>query len=267
MKMKLHILSDLHNEFLRHRSPVDGHAWTGSLPETEADLIILAGDIDTGTNGIEWMLKESVRLSKPMLYVLGNHEFYREEYYALKQSIAGRCHGTDVHLLDCGEYRCGEVRFLGLTLWTDYCANPAVPQDLAMYHAGRSLADHALIDFMDGSKQRGFAPADALALHRAELQWLQNRLCESFNGRTVIVTHHAPHPVCDHPQHPNSPIGGAFYSNLEALIANHDIALWVYGHTHANLDTEIYGTRIVSNQAGYPGEKVAGFDPGMIVVV
>ncbi len=82
-----------------------------------------------------------------------------------------------------------------------------------------------------------------------------------------MVTHHGPHHVCQHPRYPVSEITGAFHSDLSSLIDEHDIALWIYGHTHANQDALISDTRILSNQAGYPGENVAGFDAGFVVVV
>ncbi len=42
-EMKLHVLSDLHTEFAEF-----------SPPETDADVVILAGDIGVGLGGIEW---------------------------------------------------------------------------------------------------------------------------------------------------------------------------------------------------------------------
>jgi hypothetical protein len=65
--MKIQLLSDLHNEFLRNARTDPKHKWTGLIPETQADIIVLAGDIDTGTNGIEWAIKESQRLDGPTL--------------------------------------------------------------------------------------------------------------------------------------------------------------------------------------------------------
>ena len=61
--MKLHILSDLHLEFS-----------TFQPPPTDADVIVLAGDIDKGNKGIYWA-RETFP-AKPILYVPGNHEFY-----------------------------------------------------------------------------------------------------------------------------------------------------------------------------------------------
>ena len=47
--MKIQLLNDLHNEFLSNGNNNPGHKWPGFIPETDADIIILAGDIDTGT--------------------------------------------------------------------------------------------------------------------------------------------------------------------------------------------------------------------------
>ena len=57
--MKIQLLSDLHNEFLRSSRQVDDHLWSGVIPESDADVIVLAGDIDTGTKGAEWAISES----------------------------------------------------------------------------------------------------------------------------------------------------------------------------------------------------------------
>jgi len=65
--MKFHILSDLHIEF----EPF-------VLPESDADIILLAGDTSVGTRGIDWAIKQSC--NKPVMYVAGNHEFYKPAY-------------------------------------------------------------------------------------------------------------------------------------------------------------------------------------------
>ncbi len=72
--MKVQLLSDLHNEFLRSGEQLDDHLWSGSIPQTDAEIVVLAGDIDTGVNGAEWTISESERLGKTILYVLGNQE-------------------------------------------------------------------------------------------------------------------------------------------------------------------------------------------------
>jgi predicted MPP superfamily phosphohydrolase len=167
--MKIQILSDLHNEFLRNGKRVPSHQWSGSIPETDADIIILAGDIDTGTKGVEWAILESERLGKPVLYVLGNHEFYGYEYWRLKENILKLCEGTQVFCLDSDVFTLDDVRFIGTTLWTNYKADVRVPQDLAMLYVDKSLADHHRIKIKSGDSYGRFKPEHALAIHLKEL--------------------------------------------------------------------------------------------------
>ena len=263
--MKIHLLSDLHNEFLRNGKTNPNHLWSGSIPETDADIIILAGDIDTGTNGAEWAISESERLAKNIIYVLGNHEFYGHEYNSVREKIARLCEGTGVHCLDPGAYLQDGVRFIGTTLWTDYEAAISVSRDVSMFYVEKALLDHRKITYRSGSSCRIFKPLDALAIHEKELNWLAKQLDSPHQGETVVVTHHGPHPVCQHPDYSVDEMSAAFHSDLGHLIAKNNIDVWVYGHTHANLDKVIFNTRIISNQAGYPGEGVRGFDAGFTI--
>ena len=263
--MKIQLISDLHNEFLRNGKDRPEHHWSGIIPETDADIIILAGDIDVGINGAQWAIAESGRLGKPILYVLGNHEFYRHEYYAVKEEITRLCEGTAVHCLDAGVFVEGDVRVIGATLWTNYEADLRVPRDLAMFYIDNNLSDHRVIEFKsDGSNGR-FKPQHALDIHHQELSWIKQQLAKDFDGKTMVVTHHGPHPVCQHPAFPMSEMSGAFHSDLSDLIKTNDIDIWAFGHTHANLDCVVDGTRIVANQAGYPGEQVMAFDASFVL--
>ncbi len=150
--MKLHILSDLHNEFLRNSKNLFQHRWDGSIPDTDADIIVLAGDIDTGIQVAEWAIDESERLGKHIIYVLGNHEFYHHEYGALREKIKLLCEDKNVHCLDPGSYVLDDVRFVGATLWTDYEADVSTPRDLAMLYVNKALSDHQVIKFKAGDK-------------------------------------------------------------------------------------------------------------------
>ncbi|MFT5658717.1 MAG: putative phosphodiesterase [Gammaproteobacteria bacterium] len=258
--MKIQILSDLHNEFLRNAKVNPTHQWWGTIPETDADIIILAGDIDTGTNGVEWAIQESERLGKTILYVLGNHEFYGHEYWSVKEKVLNLCEGTRVFCLDSDVFIMDDVRFFGTTLWTDYKADVSVPQDLAMLYVDKLLVDHRRIKYKSGDCYGRFKPEHALAIHLTELRWLETQLQQSTDYKTVVITHHGPHAICQHPAFPLNEMSSAFHSDLGGLIETSDIDSWVFGHTHANVDEVVFDTRIVSNQAGYPGENVRAFD-------
>ena len=83
--MKLHILSDLHLSV--HGMPP---------PRTDADLVILAGDIARPQEAIAWTLA----LDKPVVYVPGNHEFYGSSLQATVQELQRLAAGTNIHVLD-----------------------------------------------------------------------------------------------------------------------------------------------------------------------
>ena len=85
--MRLHILSDLHLEF----EPF-------TPPAVEADAVILAGDVSTGRNGLKWALKSFP--DRPVIYVLGNHEFYGQKLQKLIKELQEMAQGTNVHLLE-----------------------------------------------------------------------------------------------------------------------------------------------------------------------
>lgn len=65
--MKLLVLSDLHVEFAPFvPDPAAVEA---------ADVVVLAGDVSNGVKGIAWARQAFA--DKPVVYVVGNHEFYR----------------------------------------------------------------------------------------------------------------------------------------------------------------------------------------------
>ncbi|MNN64822.1 hypothetical protein D3C81_1802880 [compost metagenome] len=82
-----------------------------------------------------------------------------------------------------------------------------------------------------------------------------------FNGRTVVVTHHAP-LVSVLPEYLGRELGPAYVNDWGALVERAHV--WLFGHTHKAVDFVAPGCRVVSNPRGYPGEKT-GFAPCLIL--
>lgn len=234
------------------------------LPKTDADLIVLAGDIDNGLEGTRWACRQAEQHQKPLLYVPGNHEYYGGDFLAMREEMVRSVAASRVQLLDRRIWTLGSVRFLGVTLWTDYLAG-ATPesQGAAMSEIGALLSDHVCIRH----EGRLFQPADALAEHQNSVRWLQARLADPWDGKTVVISHHGPGISAQNPGYPVTSLTGAFWSDLEHLMGP-AIDLWIFGHTHSCVDDERHGTRLVANQCGYRGfEEVEGFDPERVVEV
>ena len=79
--MKIRVLSDLHLDF------DDDHA-SFTVPELPSDVVVIAGDVQLGSAGIDWIADRFGDV--PKLYVLGNHEFYRHAIPELTHGMRER---------------------------------------------------------------------------------------------------------------------------------------------------------------------------------
>lgn len=245
--MRIHLLSDLHNEFDLFEPEV-----------RDADAVILAGDIDVKTRGVEWAKNT---FTCPVLYVPGNHEFYGGHLTRTLEKM--RAASSDqVRVLDRDEVILSGVRFLGATMWTDFAATGNPP--IAAFTAQNGLNDFKQIRTAEFRRIR---PADLISESAKTRDWLRAKLADPFDGPTVVITHHAPsmRSLEDNP-HAGGHLDAAFANRWEDLMGGDQVALWVHGHSHTAVDYDVAGTRVVCNPRGYPGEDT-DFKPNLVLVV
>jgi predicted phosphodiesterase len=255
--LRIQVASDLHLEFIKRRFP--GERVIRPLPD--ADLLVLAGDIDVGLGVFEAFSDWPV----PVLYLIGNHESYGREYNEDRKILRAASAGTNIVFLDQDLVTAGDlatrfpawasgraaalpnVRFMGCTLWTGYrytaCGKSHEAQ---MDVAERGLNDHRLIRLSTGA----FDARAALACHEADCDWLRSELGKPFTGDTIVITHHAPCERSVHPRFQGDPLTGAFVTDLPDLLAQAQI--WIHGHQHNSSDYVELGCRVVCNPSGYP---------------
>jgi predicted phosphodiesterase len=250
--VRVHVLSDLHLERARF-----------DPPRAEADVVVLAGDVARGIRGVEWA--RSWAGAVPVLYVAGNHEFYRHALPGLIGDMRRAAAGSAVRVLEHDEVMLDGVRFLGCTLWSDFEFAGRERREDAMALCQRVVNDYEHITF--GPAGRTLQPRDTRTLHVASRRWLAARLAVPHDGPTVIVTHHAP-LIRTRPAEPVlRALAGAFASDLTDLMGREQVAAWIFGHTHRAADVGVRGTRVISNPRGYPDQPVAGFDPGRVIEI
>lgn len=246
---RIRYMSDVHLEF------------AGFTPApAAADVIVLAGDIGTGTEGLEWAITTFPDI--PIVYVPGNHEYYEHDLPDLRVELATRASQLGIHLLDHDVVVIGRVRFLGATLWTDFELQGS--RASAMRTASRRMNDYRLIHH----GVRLLRPSDTRLLHQASRRFLTQQLDIPFDGKTVVVTHHAPSlrslPV-DKLESGSAP---CYASDLEQLVERADC--WIHGHTHQRQDYQVGGCRVLCNPRGYQAElyrQQTGFDERAVVTL
>lgn len=262
--MKLYILSDLHLEFAAF-TPLDTNAEV-------VDVVVLAGDIAVGIEGLHWAAQHFQRPS--VIYVPGNHEYDGSEFSFMLARMRHTAHELGIFLLDGDEVVLEDangqlVRFLGCTLWTDFRLFGEARRTFCMNAASRGLSDYRRI------KEAGqrLQPAQTARWHEQHVRWLEEQLQQPFPGKTVVVSHHLPTARSVSERYKTNILSACFASALDHLFG--PVSFWVHGHTHDSLDYRVGGTRIVCNPRGYTSDDGSSglspenpsFDPGLVVEV
>lgn len=256
--MRLQLFSDLHLE----TEAFDPQPLPG------AELLVLAGDIDSGWDALARFAGWPV----PVLMVAGNHEFdgrdLRHSWADLRQAAAG--HGIrliereSVVVTSAAGLR---VRFVGTVRWSDF--------DL-FGDAGRDRAQRAAAYFLQlmGATLDG-APLtpdllrdEALACRAwltAELQRANPGAAPGGWDATVAITHFAPSLRSADPRFGKQPGTASFCNADDDLIPLAD--LWLHGHLHCRHDYTVprpgrAPTRVLCQAMGLIRKGEAeGFDP------
>jgi len=261
--MKIQLASDLHLEHINFKP---GLSYTASSskeflpkriigPVPGADVLVLAGDIADGayacTLFADWPSEKKI----PIIYVAGNHEFYGHPIDPIYDKLREGSELNNIQFLENDSVVIDGVRFLGTTLWTDYRLELNRTQRQLMEYCGTRLNDH----FRIRTGRHAFTPQDALERHEIAQAWLETELAKPFEGKTVVVSHHAPHPLSVHPRYIGNQLNAAFVSDLSDLMPGVD--LWLHGHVHDSFDYQVGHCRVVANPSGYVLNRRYAIDP------
>ena len=255
--------SDVHDDY---------HPWRPPDPPPPHDVLVIAGDHgECLTERVLPSLAYAFR-NRPLIYVPGNHDFWRCRIEGELECARALCAELGITLLAEGERAVFDgVRFVGATLWSDYRIRGSSP-------VAKATAIHTMLDHKRISRSGGrWRPQDAEFAHVTQRRRIEDVLATRFDGPTVVVTHHAPHPSMLRYGEATDWLDGSYASDLsEILHGDHAPAVWISGHTHVQRDERVGGTRLVSNPRGYVEVLRGGlemkvenpdFDPSFVVEV
>lgn len=259
----IRVASDLHLEgFFGRDYETLGIDFLPKDDRDAASILVLAGDISSRPDQLIGFLRVCAQRFAHVLFVPGNHEYYKHDFKVWNRDMRSALDTLNGELSsnitfcmdDVAEVVLGGTRFLLATLWGDG------GKDVVE----RTWVDRGLNDFrlirLDDSR---FTVMDMIRVHKEQKAELVKRLKTTFDGKTVVVSHHMPSYRLCHPRF-GTDINGGFASNSDDILAyDHAPAVWIHGHTHDTGDGLLWKTRIVCNPAGYRGEWSTSFNTFM----
>lgn len=161
--------------------------------------------------------------------------------------------------------------------WTDFAVSvgddehvpPEERRALAFSLVPALMADFSSI-FRSDERRDGesgmITVREILERHRDSKSFIDQALAQATDLRTVVVTHHAPHPMSFDPRFYGQITNAAFGSDLSDLIARQRPSLWIHGHIHRFRDYMVDRTRVILNPRGYGQERyISGFRPSFVI--
>ncbi len=252
--MKIHVMSDLHLEFSNF-----------TAPETDADVIVLAGDIGVGVQGLRWAATQKAFIGKHIVYLSGNHEYYGTRLERTAIELRATAKELGIHYLDNDTVDILGARFIGATLWTDFELFGIENRTFALSTARTGLTDCQRIVYGTTGWIR---PEKMIELHRISRRYIEDRLNDASVGCRVVVTHHAPSMMSIPERRRKGLLSAAYGSNLDDLASRAD--LWIHGHVHEICDYNIRNCRIVCNPRGYTDDgrvEETGFKTDYVIEI
>ena len=240
--LKIQYISDLHLERSKNATYFSEHP----IPKI-GDILIIAGDVtklDSFYYSDSFFDDISEKFDQVFM-IPGNHEYYNttnlnliNETISLNKKIR-----HNITLLNNQNIIYKGINFIFSTLWS-YIS----PEKTAAMIT--EVADYKNIK--DG--KYFITPQKLNEIHDTSYSFIKNAVKNNKSEKVFIVTHHAPTRLVISQYHKHSFINDAFVTELHPFIYDNDIDFWLYGHTHKNIDDEINGTKIITNQFGYADE-------------
>ena len=247
--VKFQIMSDLHIETLDEIPEID------TCIEPSADILILAGDIGRihKYEQLKGFLVQLCPKFQVVLYVLGNHEYYKvdgievktmkellEDVYTIQKDI------PNLHILDRSSVIVDDVCVIGCTLWTQATVN--IPPFVVR------IPNMNIVKYND--------------MFNRDLTYIETMIkyCAEKKLRLVVVSHHCPtYTISDKK---DNKYRSLYCSNLDHLLDRSRVHTWICGHIHVNFDLKTRnGTRLVSNQRGKPRDSIVDFVKNKVITV
>ena len=236
--MKLQYASDLHLEFQ------ENSRWLRDNPlKPIGDILMLAGDICYLGDEMYYkhpFINWCADNFEQTIIVPGNHELYKS--FDINNLVEGweEQIKSNIKIVYNKVISLDDIDLIMSTLWA------------RIHHYEAYYTEHGVTDFRRIRNGKYRLSWDRFNdEHDKCVEFIKRSVQESTARKRVVITHHVPSFELMAEEFKGSRINGAFTSDLNMLIEALPIDYWIYGHSHRNIEAEIGGTKLVSNQLGY----------------
>ena len=246
--LTLQIASDLHIEYKNNEVPDPLNYITPS-----ADILILAGDIGSlyKFNQLKTFLEKLCPHFQKVIYVPGNHEYYKEQnqamdLFTLEEILHSLQFIPNLTVLNKRFLTIGEYVIAGCTLWS--MPYGIVPKFIVRIH---NMNTHVYKN-----------------LYLKHLRFISDTMtyCKRNKLKLVMVTHHCPTYKVMKDVKSMYKWSYLYASHLDELLHIDNVYVWICGHIHKNFDfVTPGGTRVVGNQKGKIKDNIEDYSSKFLI--
>jgi len=260
---KIALISDLHNELYRE----EGRPVPDIQLKTEVDVLVLAGNIDIQEHGARYAIEQGQKLGVPVVYVLGNHEFYGRPDRPLIDKVREQTLGTDVTILDADSVTIADTRFIGATLWTDMALLGTSRKNQLLSYAALNVKDYDKIRGVHKPVTQVFTPTHACVWHDQDKAFIEAELKKDDDEKKVVISHHAPSAQCLASSEQDDLLSACRASHLDWMIEKYQPEAWLYGHIDYPNQVQVGKTTVINNPGRHQQNDTAtNYEPLVIKI-
>lgn len=132
-------------------------------------------------------------------------------------------------------------------------------------------------NILDNYNPEFFSPFVSYLLNKENTHWLEQQLANPFDGKTLVMTHHAPSQLAlSMGNYIVNPRGGCFASFIKKKVAKHKIGAytnslerlgmnykidgWVHGHFHEHMNYRLGSANVICNPTGTRNSDTSGYE-------
>jgi|WetSurMetagenome_2_1015567.scaffolds.fasta_scaffold170877_1 3',5'-cyclic-AMP phosphodiesterase len=246
--MKLAWLTDIHVDFLD--DPQRDRFYT-NVNAANPDAVLISGDIGTSQNIIDVLRTMEQKLTAPIYFVLGNHDFYHSSIPAVREEVKALCSNSHKlhYLTDRDPMRLSDdTTIIGHDSWADgrfgdYDRSEVLLSDFFMINELSYL-----------SKAERLRMMNSLALEAADYFRISLPSALAMSKTVILLTHVPPfREACWYngkisdpnflPHFASKVVGEVLYEIMKGHPENRLIVLC--GHTHGSGEAKILDNLIV----------------------